>query len=87
MSLPPSARSTRAMLGQSVLMSKVVEMKGLEDDSVEVVQLAKTAFNNLKVCYTPIVIVYTGVYKAMLFRPVSLIRIGGLYDSRWVLWV
>ena len=48
-SLPPSARGTRAMLGCSVLMSKVAEMKALEDDSVEVVQLAKTAFNNLKV--------------------------------------
>ena len=49
-SLPPTAKSTRALLGGSALMTKVVEMKALEDNSVEVVQLAKTAFNNLKVC-------------------------------------
>lgn len=41
------AKSTRAMLRQSMLMSKVEELKNLQN-SLEISQLAETAFNNLK---------------------------------------
>ena len=47
--LIPADPSTKAMLRRSVLMNKVSELKASKEDSVEVVQLAETAFDNLKV--------------------------------------